>query len=308
MSFDRRSILGGGLATSLLLGAAGCIPPDQSSTGRLAAMLRIIEAQTGGTLGAELFDTQTGMSVGLGRDKRFGHCSSFKLSLAALVLARNAAGVDDASRPVVWSEGDLMFVSPFTTQRLGEGATLLELAEAAQKYSDNAAANILLREIGGPQTLNAFWRSIGDTVSRLDRIEPQLNNVPAGEVRDTTTAAAMARTVAKLTFGDVLAGADKATLRQWMVDTSTGLRRVRAGLPDGWRAGDKTGTSLWPAMGSLYVDIGFVESPRRGPFTFATYLRMRGQSDGIDPAAEAALAQTGEVLTSFAQEQGAFPL
>ncbi len=307
MIISRRSVLGAGLSSVLALSVGGCIPPDQSPTGRLIAMLRIIEAQTGGTLGAELFSVQNGLSIGLNRDQRFGHCSSFKLSLAALVLARNANGTDDGMRRVVWAESDLMSVSPFTTRRLSEGASLLELAEATQKFSDNAAANILLREVGGPEALTSFWRSIGDNVSRLDRIEPHLNNVPAAETRDTTTAPAMARTVAKLTFGDVLNEADRATLRQWMTDTSTGLRRVRAGLPSEWRAGDKTGTSIWPGMGSLYVDIGFAETPDRGPFTFATYLRMREQSDGIDPAAEAALAQVGNVLTSFAEKQGVFP-
>ncbi|MEP3421415.1 MAG: class A beta-lactamase [Erythrobacter sp.] len=297
-----------GVALGGALGLSGCTPPDQSPAGRFVAMLRIIEAQMGGALGAELFDTQTGLSIGLNSGMRFGHCSSFKLSLAALVLARNAASADDADRIVTWEESDLMFVSPFTTERLNEGASLRELAEFTQKYSDNAAANILLREVGGPAALTAFWQSISDGTSRLDRIEPHLNNVPSTEIRDTTTPSAMARTVAKLIYGDVLPDAEKATLRQWMVDTSTGTRRVRAGLPSDWRAGDKTGTSIWPGMGSLYVDIGFVENPSRGPITFATYLRMPNQSDGIDPAAEAALAQVGEVLTKFAKEPGMFPI
>lgn len=294
------------------MGASACIPPDQSPLGRLVARLRIAEAAANGTLGAEFYDTGSGVSIGLNRDKRFGHCSSFKLSLAAMVLARNASGEDDADRKVVWTEDDLMFVSPFTSQRLDEGATLRELAEATQKFSDNAAANILLREFGGPRALTAFWRSIGDEVSRLDRTEPALNNVPPGEVRDTTTPPAMARTVAKLAFGDVLPEDEKAILRQWMVDTPTGARRVRAGLPEGWRAGDKTGTSIWPGMDSLYVDIGFVEPPAKGdvpraPITFATYFRARETHSGMDPAAEAALAEAGKVLADFAKRDERFP-
>ncbi len=307
MSFNRRSFIGGTFASGLAIVASGCIPPDQSPAGRFVANLRIIEAQANGTLGVELYDVGTGMSVGLNRAMHFGHCSSFKLSLAALVLSRNAAGEDSADRRVQWTSGDLLSYSPFTTQRVSEGATLRELAQATQVYSDNTAANILLRETGGPAALTAFWRSIGDDVSRLDRFEPALNNVPVTEIRDTTTAPAMARTVAKLAYGDVLIEADKATLRQWMVDTATGARRVRAGLPEDWRAGDKTGTSFWPGMDSLYVDIGFVESPDRGPFTFAAYLRTRGQTGGIDPAAEAALAQVGAVLGRFAKKRDAFP-
>ncbi len=305
--FDRRAFLGGMLASGLALGAGGCVPPDQSPAGRFVSTLRIIEAQARGTLGAELFEISTGRSIGLNRTKRFGHCSSFKTSLAAMVLARDASGEDNADRSVTWRQEDLLGYSQFTTERLASGATLRELAEATQKFSDNTAANVLLREVGGPAALTAFWRSIGDDVSRLDRTEPALNNVPLTEIRDTTTAPAMARTAAKLAFGDVLPDAHRALLRQWMTDTATGARRVRAGLPQDWISGDKTGTSFWPGMGSLYVDIGFVESPDRGPFTFAAYFRARGQSDGIDPEAELVLSRVGEVLASFAEKQDAFP-
>lgn len=307
MTINRRDMVGGMLATGLAFGASGCIPPDQSPAGRLVATLRIIEAEADGTLGAELFDISNNSSIGLNQTRRFGHCSSFKLSLAALILARHAAGIDNADRHVRWSEDDLMFVSPFTTERLSQGATLRELAEFTQKYSDNAAANILLREVGGPAALTQFWRDLGDNVSRLDRTEPALNNVPPTEIRDTTTPMTMARTVAKLTYGEVLPEEQRALLRQWMVDTRTGRRRVRAGLPEDWRAGDKTGTSIWPGMGSLYVDIGFVESTERGPFTFATYFRTREAKDGMDPAAEAALAKVGEVLTTYCEKDDFLP-
>ncbi len=299
----RRTFLGGTLA----LGASACVPVDRTVLGRLDARLRIIEAAGGGTLGAEIHDTGSGASLSINGNRRFGHCSSFKLSLAAMVLARDATGSLDADKRLSWSEDDLLFVSPFTTRRLGEGATLSELAEATQKYSDNAAANLLLRELGGPAALTAFWREIGDTTSRLDRTEPSLNNVPQTEIRDTTTPAAMARTVAKLAFGEVLPEARRATLKRWMVETETGARRVRAGLPEDWVAGDKTGTSIWPGMGSLYVDIGFVEPPARPPITFATYFRARDTHDAIDPASEATLAKIGDIIADFAEVDDGLP-
>ena len=79
------------------------------------------------------------------------------------------------------------------------------------------------------------------------------------------------------------------------------LQRVRAGLPAGWIAGDKTGTTgSWPGMGSVHADLGFVEPPGRAPLTFAAYHRAEGEIDGTDPAVEAALAQVGEVIASYA--------
>ena len=239
MKLDRRHFIGGSLA----LGASGCIPPDQSPAGRLAAELRIIEAAGGGTLGVELFNTASGTSVGLNQDHRFGHASSFKFSLAALLLQRHAAGLIDAERHVTWTEADMMHHAPFTRERMASGATLRELARATQTTSDNPAAYILLRELGGPAGLTAFWRSIGDEISRVDRYEPEMNLVPTGEFRDTATPAAMARNVATIIYGDVLPERERAELKGWMVATETGLRRVRGGLPEGWVAGDKTGTS-----------------------------------------------------------------
>ena len=292
MRFDRRTLIAGGLAAS----TAACIPPGPGMSGRLASQLRIVEASANGNLGAAIYDTGTGLFVSHNGFARFPHASSFKLSLAALVLKRIQAGTLDGSRVVAWLESALLGNSPFTTERVGQGATLRELAEAAQKQSDNTAANVLLEQVGGPEALTAFWRSLGDGKSQLDRYEPELNHVPSGEITDTTTPDAMTKTVAELVYGDALDPADRNTIRQWMIDTSTGLTRVRAGLPDGWIAGDKTGTSLWPGMRSVYVDIGFAEPPGHAPLTYAAYFRANEQHLKIEPSALAVLADVGRVI------------
>ncbi len=306
MTIDRRHFIGGTLA----LGAAACIPPDQSPIGRLEAELRLIEGKSGGTLGVSLFNTVSGMTVGINADRRFGHASSFKFSLAALLLLRHAQGRIDADRRVMWTEADMLSHAPFTRERIATGATLRELARATQTTSDNPAANILLRQLGGPAGLTAFWRSIGDTVSRVDRFEPEMNIVPSSEFRDTTTPAAMARTVATIVYGDVLPAAERAELRQWMVETETGARRVRAGLPKGWVAGDKTGTSgLIGGTEYNYIDIGFAEgSEGEPPITFACYLRARQTEDEMLAAAEQVLAEVGRVIKEFAEPEKALPV
>ena len=305
MKLDRRHFIGGTLA----LGASACIPPDQSPMGRLAAELRLIEAVGNGTLGVELFDTVSGMSVGLNRDRRFGHASSFKLSLAALLLQRHAAGQIDADKRVTWTEADMLEYAPFTRERIATGATLRELARATQITSDNPAANILLRNLGGPAGLTAFWRSIGDEVSRLDRIEPEMNIVPPAEFRDTATPAAMARNVAKIIYGDVLPEAERAELKGWMIATETGLRRVRAGLPEGWVAGDKTGTSGMVGTEGNYIDIGFAEGPKgQPPITFACYFRARQADDDMAARAELTLSRMGKIIKEFAEPERGLPV
>lgn len=305
MTLDRRKFVGGSLVIGGLM-AGGCsieglalASPELAGVGRIKTMLRQIESESDGTLGAEFLDVQSGRSLGINRDTRFAHASSFKFSLAALLLARHAAGEVDADKHVRWDESDMMRPDTFTRPRLESGASLRELARGTQTTSDNPAANILLRELGGPAALTAFWRSIGDDVSRLDRNEPEVNLVPPGEVRDTTTPAAMARTVAKLIYGDVLPKAERDELKGWMIDTVTGRGRVRAGLPEGWSAGDKTGTGLTPGTGGTYIDIGFVEAPDRSPVAFATYWRPNGTANSYDRVHEQPLARAGKVLASF---------
>jgi beta-lactamase class A len=305
MTIDRRLFIGGSLA----LGVSACIPPDQSPLGRLAAELRIIEAAGGGTLGVELFNTATGLAVGLNSDRRFGHASSFKLSLAALLLQRHAAGTINADKRVTWTQADMLSHAPFTSERMASGATLRELARATQTTSDNPAANILLKALGGPAALTAFWRSLGDTVSRVDRYEPEMNLVPPTEFRDTTTPAAMARTVAKIVYGDALPEKERAELKGWMVETETGLRRVRAGLPEGWVAGDKTGTSGLIGADYNYIDIGFAEGPKgEGPITFACYFRARQSEDEMLASGEQTLARIGRIIKEFAEPERGLPL
>lgn len=302
MGLDRREVVAGGLALAGLA-AGGCSTrPVASKTPDFASRLRAIESASGGTLGAEFLDVATGRSNGINTDVRFAHASSFKLSLAAMLLARHAARQEDADRLVRWTESEMMRPDSFTRPNLATGASLRELARATQTTSDNPAANIILRELGGPGALTQFWRSIGDDVSRLDRNEPTVNLVPPGEVRDTTTPAAMARTVAKIVYGDVLPEAERAELKGWMVNTVTGLGRVRAGLPEEWLAGDKTGTGLTEGTGGTYIDIGFVEAPGRTPVTFAVYYRPPGTDSSYDRVHEAPLARVGEVLNDFVQK------
>ena len=145
----------------------------------------------------------------------------------------------------------------------GGGLTVGELCAATVSLSDNTAANVLLARHGGPAGFTAFVRSLGDEVTRLDRTEPTLNEAAVGDLRDTTTPLAMLQTLQKLVLGNALRPTSRAWLQRWLVETSTGDKRLRAGVP-GWKVGDKTGTAcdsgtandigvLWPAGGGAPV-------------------------------------------------------
>ncbi|MGN3974159.1 class A beta-lactamase [Tsuneonella sp. SYSU-LHT278] len=299
MTFDRRGCLAG--TAALAIGA--CVPLDTSTGGRLAAKLRVIEAGLGGELGAAFLDPAQRAALGHRQDERFALCSTFKTTLAALVLALDSDGRLDADPLVRWSAADLLSYAPFARERLASGATVRELARAAQVLSDNTAANLLLERVGGPRAVTQFWRELGDQVSRLDRIEPDLNFVPSGTAQDTTTPAAMARTLHALVTAGPLDASRRGILREWMRETATGLRRVRAGLPDGWEAGDKTGNSGdWPGMGYTRCDIGYLAAPTGDVVTFAVYHRAPMLAPPPPQAVDAAFAEIGRTLTAWVRD------
>ncbi|MEM7504836.1 MAG: class A beta-lactamase [Pseudomonadota bacterium] len=269
----------------------------------LRERLTSLEARTGGRLGVGMLQTDTGTVVHHRGDERFAMCSTFKLSLAALVLREAEFGNLSLDTFIAYTEADMVPYAPVTTENLDAGGmTVGALAEAAQKNSDNVAANLLIRELGGPAGFTEKLRATGDDTTRLDRYEPEMNLVPPGEVRDTTTPNAMASTVAGFVTGATLSTDNAALLRRWMEDTRTGLRRIRGGLPEGLPAGDKTGTGVGMGMANKYNDVAVVWPSDRGPLVIAGYFEADREYDSIRPEDEAVLEEIGRIATEWLSE------
>ena len=306
---DRRALLIGLGALSI---AAPIAPALARATGRVAPQdaalsdaLRALEARSGGRLGVAVFDGRDGAVAGHRLDTRFAMCSTFKLSLAAAVLARIDAGRIAPSARLLITRADPVGHSPVVRARLAAGEssmTVLDLCQAAQMQSDNGAANILLRKIGGPAALTAFWQRLGDRTSRLDRYEPGLNLSHDGDPRDTTTPGAMARSLHLILAGPVLEPAARDQLIDWTIATQTGAKRLRAGLPADWRAGDKTGTMNGdPSIRDKYNDVAVCWRPgRAAPFLITAFFEspVKGSRDGRAED-EAVLAQAGRLAAGW---------
>jgi len=278
--------------------AASALPACATLGGREADALAALETRAGGRLGVAILDTASGRSTGHRSDERFGLCSTFKLPLAAVILADIDAGRLRADQFVRYGRADMVAHAPVTTKHLDQGGmTVIDLAEAGQVTSDNVAANLLIRLIGGPDAFTQRLRAIGDPVTRLDRYEPALNLVLPGEVNDTTTPLAMARLLAGMLTGNVLSPASRERLLGWMVATQTGARRIRAGLPAAWRAGDKTGTASDDRgrMVNKYNDVAIVWPPGRPPLIVTAYYDGPGVFGTTRPEDEAVLAQVGMI-------------
>jgi beta-lactamase class A len=218
------------------------------------AELRALAARLGGRLGVHAVDTDNEHSISLDADARYATASTFKALLAAAVLARVEAGKLTLEQRIPISRADLQEHAPVIKARLGDKAlSVRDLCAAIVEVSDNGAANLLLRQVDGPAGLTAYLRGIGDTVTRLDRYEPELSSNTIGDERDTTSPRAMAQSIRRLCLGDALQPASRKLLVEWMVNASTGMRRIRAGLPDGWRAADKTGTGARLAVNDVAI-------------------------------------------------------
>ncbi len=216
--------------------------------------------------------------------ERHAMCSTFKSLLAALVLAR----VDDKklllSTRLAYSESDLIFWSPVTKENVSKGGMSIgELCKATVTTSDNTAANLLLRHIGGPAAFTADLRRFGDDTTRLDRYELELNENAPGDPRDTTTPRAMTKSLAAFTFGDVLTPTSRATLRDWLVASVTGRKRLRAGLPPTWRVGDKTGTSANDQSNDVAIAMAPQNSAGGGGVVITSFVNApNAMSEAID--------------------------
>jgi beta-lactamase class A len=281
-------------SAALLYAAAGCAyGDDKASTDSLNSELAEIERTSGGRLGVAFLNTATGAGAGHRADERFPMCSTFKLLAVAAVLRRVDTGKESLDRRLTFTGNDILPYSPITGKQIGgSGMPVSELCAAAMQYSDNTAANLLLSTIGGPAGVTAFARSIGDTMTRLDRTEPDLNQALPGDPRDTTTPAAMLHSMQGVLLGKALSDVSRTQLQGWMLRNTTGDACLRAGLPKDWRIGDKTGSG----DNGTRNDIAVIWPSQPGPILVCVYLT--GATAVSNDQRNAAIAAVGRAVAS----------
>ncbi len=300
--FTRRTTLLGGVAlaacahsTRVDPHASYTAPPDDA---RFAG----IEQRIGGRVGVAAWNTATNQWLGHRRNERFAMCSTFKWLLAGQMLGLAELQLDLLQSRVLYREEDLLSYAPVTRERFGHGPmgmgemTVEELCEAAVVVSDNTAANLLLQGAAmGPAGFTRFLRSNGDGITRLDRLEPELNENLPGDERDTTTPEAMARTMRRFLVSEAelasppLNAASREKLIGWMIESPTGRERLRAGLPSSWRVGDKTGTG--GGANNATNDVAIAWPPNGAPIIIAAYLSHSTAEPAARNAAHAEIAR-----------------
>jgi beta-lactamase class A len=251
-------------------------PSAASTTGtapvRANAEFSRLEARFHARLGVYVLDTGTGHAVAYQADRRFAYCSTYKALATGILLMRGAA----LGRVITYRASDLVEYSPITSQHVSTGMTLRAVMRAALEYSDNTAANLLLQQIGGPHQLQQALRRIGDPTTDSDRNEPSVNAATPGDFRDTSTAQALGTDLRKFVLGHLLSPGRRQLLTSWLRHNTTGGPYIRAGVPVGWRVGDKTGNGYWGTRN----DIAIAWPPRGAPYVIAI-LSNRGSLNAL---------------------------
>ncbi|HLL37006.1 MAG TPA: class A beta-lactamase [Streptomyces sp.] len=301
MSLSRRALLTAGAAGAVgAVGAAALLTPATAhataaahATGRAAGVtgrLRDLERRYDAKLGVYARNLRTGRTVRYHADDLFPICSVFKTLAAAAVLRDLDRGGEFLARRIHYTEADLVDGSDETRKHLAEGMTVAELCDVTIRFSDNAAGNLLLRELGGPTAITRFARSLGDPVTRLDRWETELNSAEPWRVTDTTSPRAIGRTYARLVLGDALPATDRELLTHWLLNNTTSDDRLRAGVPPTWRVADKTGGGAYGTNNN----VGIAWTPDGTPVVLAILSRKS------DPAAvreNALVAEAAKILS-----------
>ncbi|MFE3638676.1 class A beta-lactamase [Streptomyces sp. NPDC059168] len=267
-------------AAAAVAPALGSTPASASPAARpdeLRDRFRDLEQRYGARLGVHARNARTGLTVAYRAGEPFAMCSTFKVFAAAAVL-RDHGDCAPLDRVIHYPPRDILSNSPKSQDHVATGMTVGDLCAAAIQYSDNTAGNLLLRQIGGPQGLTRFFRSLGDEVSRLDRWETDLNTAVPGDPRDTTTPAALGGSLHRLTLGRALSRADREQLLTWLKGNTTSGERFGAGLPQGWVLADKTGTGDYASAN----DIGVAWTTRGTPLLLTVLSTKDTQDAPVD--------------------------
>lgn len=282
------------------MAAAGtlCIPraraADASRFRHLPDAFARLERENQGRLGVAVLDVHSMGVTGRRADERFAMCSTFKMLLAAAVLKRVDTGSETLARSVAIPATGILSNSPISEGFAGKSMAIRELCAAIITRSDNTAANLLLKSIGGPEGLTRFARSMGDGITRLDRFELELNEALPGDPRDTTSPASMVANWRKLLLGEELSASSRKLLLDWLIANKTGDQRLRAGLPAGWKVGDKTGSN----GENTTNDVAIFWPLEKSPVIVATYVT---ECPGPESRRNAVIAGVGKLVAECVQ-------
>lgn len=280
------------ILTALLMSVSCKAGAQTIDSARLTAAAIREEQALKARIGVAVLDTASGLIQSYRGHERFPLNSTHKPLLCGVLLSNIDQGKFTLTEKIQFEKEKLVDYSPVT----GKFVTPLsmdwqQLCSAAVAYSDNTAANLVAQKVGGPAAVNRFLAAIGDTTTRSDRFEPDLNSSLPGDERDTTTPEAISQTLYKLVLGDVLHSDSRQQLTQWMLDDKVADALLRSVLPPGWRIADKSGAGDYGSRSIISV----VWPEKSSPLVIAVYIT---QTTATMTQSNEAIARIGQAIFS----------
>jgi len=276
---------------------AAMAKPLSTHTNQIQKKIATLEANSKGRLGVFAVDTANSKQIQYRTDERFPMgCTSKVMGVAAL-LKQAMTNHTLLNQKITYTEKEVETAgwAPVTSKHLNTGMTMLELCKAAIMQSDNLAMNLIMKKIGGPKAVNDFARSIGDSQFRLDRWYPEEASAIPGDLRDTSTPKAMVNSFKSLLIGKSLAPMQRKLLLSWLIKSTTGYSRIRAGIPKGWVVGDKTGSGDYGTTN----DIAIIWPPGCSPIILGIYFTQ--DKKDAHRRNDVLASVTRDVIRQFAQ-------
>jgi beta-lactamase class A len=274
-----------------------------------------------GVLGFGLMNLESGQSWTWNGERRFPMQSVFKMAVAAAALAEVDAGRLSLDEAISIGAKDLSPPrSPIADAWPGRKVySAGELLEAAVSDSDNTAADVLMKRIGGPGAVSGWLQSQKIEEVRVDRYERELQpnalgmasfrpawkgaafeaalaTVPLAQrqaaaeaylrdPRDTATPRGMIVFLSRLDAGELLSPASTRRLVTIMASSPRGPERLKAGLPQGVFFTHKIGTGRsFGGRTSAYNDVGIFTLADKRSYAIAAFLTASTADEGARAA------------------------
>lgn len=258
-----------------------------------------LEKDFNGKIGVYAINTDNNQIIAHRADERFPFQSTLKFIGVSALLKQSEKNKNLLNENIHYTKNDLLVWHPITGKYVSTSMTLAGLSEAAISYSDNPAINLIIKKLGGPESITQFAHSIGNQTFNVEHYDGDLNSNPNVKT-DTVTPKDMAVSLEKIALGNVLTPAHRKQLVTWMTNNTTGYKRIRSGVPIGWTVADKTGSGDY----GIANDIAVLWSPLCKPIILVVYTN---QSDQHAKGRDDIVASTTKiVMDEFAKNDRCF--
>jgi len=312
----------------LVLAVSHCVlAASDPSLARLEQQIELLARTTDAVVGVSALHIESGKYVSVRGTEPFPQASAVKVPIAVQIMALADEGKLALDKMVTVRPADVHPGSGRINDLLfhpGLAMSVENIMELAIVVSDNSAADLMLREAGGPAAVTARMKVLGLNGIRVDRsiamlladwggvkaVPPEaewnremwdklFNAVPEAEhmaarrlqtadPRDTATPADMTRLIARIWKRDLFSQPYAGKMLGVMERCETGKTRIKGLLPQGTDVAHKTGT-----VGGVVDDVGIITLPGKGGHVaLSVFTKGSYRSEEVSEKAVAEISRT----------------